>query len=108
MLLGWILATAALPASPSDDAALRARISRSDLHYDAPAPRSEEGQPLGNGRMGTLVWTTPQALRFQINRDDIYPMSSRSASFFERHGDYCGGAAFLDVDLGGDALVPPA
>ena len=108
MLLGWILATAALPATPSDDAALRARISRSDLHYDAPAPRSEEGQPLGNGRMGTLVWTTPQALRFQINRDDIYPMSSRSTSFFERHGDYCGGAAFLDVDLGGDVWGAPA
>jgi len=27
--------------------------------------------PVGNGRMGSLVWTTPTALRFQINRVDV-------------------------------------
>jgi hypothetical protein len=105
--LGFVMAAAVAGATPGD-ATLRALVSRSDLHYDAPAPRSEEGLPLGNGRMGTLVWTSPQALRFQINRADIYPMSSRSTSFFERHGDYCGGAAFVDVDLGDDVFTGPA
>jgi hypothetical protein len=99
-----LAAASAVPTSPSP---LRALVSHSDLHYDAPVARSEEGMPLGNGRMGTLVWTTPDSLRFQINRDDIYPMSSHSTSFFERHGDYCGGAAFADVDLGGDVLKVP-
>jgi hypothetical protein len=36
-------------------------VSRADLIYDTPAPRSEEGMPVGNGRMGSLVWTSPSA-----------------------------------------------
>jgi hypothetical protein len=104
--LAAVLAVAVANPTPSSGAT-RTLISRSDLHYDAPAPRSEEGMPLGNGRMGSLVWTTPDSLRFQINRVDIYPMSSRSTSFFERHNDYCGGAAFADLDLGDDVLSVP-
>src|SRR4051794_2296863 len=51
----------------------RARLlARADLVYDSPAPRSEEGIPIGNGRMGSLVWTTPNAIRLQINRVDVY------------------------------------
>jgi len=34
-------------------------VSRADLQYDKPVGRSEEGMPLGNGRMGSLVWTVP-------------------------------------------------
>ncbi|HEV8145814.1 MAG TPA: hypothetical protein VGP79_05520 [Bryobacteraceae bacterium] len=81
-------------------------ISRADLIYDQPVPRSEEGIPIGNGRMGSLVWTTPSQLRFQINRADVYASNSASNSFFERHNDYCGGCAFLDVDFGGVAEDP--
>ena len=104
MLLATALTAAVAAATPVP---LRARIAHADLHYDAPVPRSEEGMPLGNGRMGTLVWTTPASLRFQINRNDIYPISSASTSFFERHNDYCGGAAFADIDLGGEVLKVP-
>src|SRR5688572_13218718 len=93
-----LLAAASASPAPAD---LRTLISRADLRYDAPAPRSEEGMPLGNGRMGSLVWTTPHALRFQVNRNDIYPMDSTTTSFLERHSDYCAGAAFADIDLGG-------
>ena len=51
----------------------RARqIARADLDYDTPASRCEEGMPIGNGRMGTLVWTTPSALKMQINRVDVH------------------------------------
>ena len=28
--------------------------------------------PVGNGRTGSLVWTTPSALHFQINRVDVF------------------------------------
>jgi hypothetical protein len=76
-------------------------ISRADLRYDRPAARSEEGAPVGNGRMGSLVWTDPYALRFQINRVDVYASNSASHSFFERNSDYCGGCGFVDIDFGG-------
>ena len=36
----------------------RSLISRADLDWDTPVPRSEEGSPLGNGRMGSLLWTS--------------------------------------------------
>jgi hypothetical protein len=49
---------------------VRAVVSRADLVYTTPVTRSE-GIPIGNGRMGTLVWTTPSALKLQINRVDI-------------------------------------
>lgn len=80
---------------------LRSLISRSDLHYSAPVARSEDGLPLGNGRMGSLVWTSPTALRFQINRNDVQSVNRDTTSFFERNSDYMGGCAFADIDFGG-------
>lgn len=80
---------------------LRALISRSDLVYTKPAARSEAGIPLGNGRMGSLVWTTPSQLRLQINRVDVYGNNCETNSFFERHNDYCGGCAYLDIGFDG-------
>src|SRR5690349_2648770 len=94
------LAVPVLGADPTE-AGLRALISRSDLRYPAPVERSEDGLPLGNGRMGSLVWTTPTSVRFQINRNDIQPINRGTNSFFERNTDYMGGAGFLDLDLGG-------
>lgn len=79
----------------------RAVMGRADLVYDQPVARSEEGLPVGNGRMGSLVWATPSALRFQINRVDVYANNSASRSFYERNGDYCAGVGFVDIDLGG-------
>src|SRR3954451_15674989 len=81
-------------------------ISASDLLYDKPVPRSEEGMPVGNGRMGTLVWTMPSELRFQINRPDVYANNCASNSFFERHNDYCGGCGFVELDFGAFGADP--
>ena len=78
----------------------RKLISASDLIYDKPVARSEEGIPVGNGRMGTLVWTTPTQVRMQINRVDVYANNCTTNSFFERHDDYCGGCGYVDVDCG--------
>jgi hypothetical protein len=80
---------------------LRARIALSDLLYGEPASRSEEGIPIGNGRMGSLLWTTPSQLRFQINRVDVYASNAASNSFNEAHNDYCGGCAYVDVRFEG-------
>jgi len=32
-------------------------ISKADLHYHTTVKRSVDGQPIGNGRMGSLSWT---------------------------------------------------
>ena len=59
----------------------RSQLARADLDYDSPINRSEEGMPVGNGRMGSLVWTTPSSLKFQINRVDVHAMDSTTFSF---------------------------
>lgn len=99
ILLGAPSVNVGQRADPSFD--LRGIISRADLVYDRPVPRSEEGMPVGNGRMGSLVWTTPGAVRFQINRVDIQPISGATTSFFERNSDYMGGAGFVDIEIAG-------
>ncbi|MEP9360401.1 glycoside hydrolase family 95-like protein [Sphingomonas sp. KR3-1] len=90
-------------AQAADDPAkaIRDRIALSDLHYAEPPRRSEEGLPIGNGRMGSLVWTTASQVRLQINRVDAYPAGSASNSFNEAHNDYCGGCAWLDLRFEG-------
>lgn len=80
---------------------LARRIALSDLIFTQPAERSEAGTPIGNGRMGSLVWTTPSQLRFQINRVDVYPAGAASNSFVEAHQDFCGGCAFVEIAFEG-------
>ncbi|MGH9665287.1 MAG: glycosyl hydrolase family 95 catalytic domain-containing protein, partial [Bryobacteraceae bacterium] len=108
------MAATALAAAPQPrrsgsaqlDVDFRKLVSRADLVYTKPAPRSEAGIPVGNGRMGTLVWTTPTEMRFQINRADVYANSCASNSFNERNNDYCSGCAYADVDFGGTGNAP--
>src|SRR4029453_16041141 len=70
-----------------------------DLHYDKPASRSEEGMPVGNGRMGSLVWTTPSALHLQINRVDVFGQDSNTTSFPKQDTDYASGCGYVDINL---------
>jgi hypothetical protein len=74
-------------------------VSRASITYDKPVTKSEEGLPIGNGRMGSLVWTSPSAIRFQLNRVDVFANNAASNNFFERHTDYCSGIGFVDVDF---------
>lgn len=93
------VASAEEPPSPID---FRKLISRADLVYDKPMAGSEEGIPIGNGRMGSLVWTAPSQLRLQINRADVYANDCTTNSFFERHDDYCGGCGYVDIGFAGE------
>jgi len=77
----------------------RSLISRADITHDKPVTRSEEGLPIGNGRMGSLVWTTPAALKFQINRVDVFAVNGSTNSFPERHSDYSFGCGCVDINL---------
>jgi hypothetical protein len=67
-------------AAPALAQAAPSSVSGADLVYDQPVERSEEGVPIGNGRMGTLVWTTPGTLHMQINRADVYASDSTRRS----------------------------
>ena len=83
-------------------------ISKADLNYNVPVIRSEEGIPVGNGRMGSLVWTTPTAMHFQINRVDVFTMGCNTTSFTDGHNNYsneCGYVDFNFVDYGDDVFT---
>jgi hypothetical protein len=74
-------------------------VSRADLFIEGTVKRSEGGIPIGNGNMGTLVWTSPSAIKMQINRNDVFANDSYSNSFNERHLDYSYACAFVDIDF---------
>ena len=75
----------------------RARI----LRYDTPVEAAVAGQPVGNGVMGTLVWTTPGAVALQVNRCDVLAVDKNHAGSREDAADYCGGCGRVTVDVGG-------
>ncbi|MEQ7799470.1 glycoside hydrolase family 95-like protein [Pedobacter sp. ASV1-7] len=75
-------------------------VSRADLDYVEPVKTSEAGMPVGNGTMGTLLWTTPAQLKMQLNRVDIFGSNAATNNFFQRNTEYGGGAAFVDLDFG--------
>ena len=79
----------------------RALVSAADLIYLSPAAKPPEGQPIGNGRMGTAVWTTPSTLNFQINRCDVFSVNRNARDKREGPTDYCGGCGRLTIKLGG-------
>ncbi len=86
-------------------------VGRADLDYTTPTTRSEEGLPVGNGRTGSLVWTTPSALHFQINRVDVFGQDSYTTSFPKQDSDYASGCAYVDInvaDSGEDVFAGPA
>ena len=80
----------------------RALISSADLIYHSPVEKAVEGQPIGNGEMGTFVWTTQNAIHFQLNRCDVFAVNKNHAGRQAGPTDYCGGCASLILDLGGD------
>lgn len=82
-------------------------VSRADLDYSEPVNKSEAGMPVGNGTMGSLLWTIPSQLKMQINRVDVFASNSSSNNFFQRNTDYCGGTAFADLDFGADVFSKP-
>jgi len=61
-----------------------------DLVFEEPVARPVEGMPIGNGRMGTLVWTTPSSVVFQINRMDVFRVNRKAS------GDHCGEMKIID------------
>ena len=71
---------------------VRAIVSRADLTYTEPVTRHEDGIPIGNGRMGALVWTTARVLKVQVNLVDIEPieldLAGSGGDVFTRDGTH--------------------
>ena len=77
----------------------RSLVAHSDLSFDTPAPGSHDGLPIGNGRMGTLVWTTPAALHYQINHNDLFCFGNNTLASAKGHTDYSAGCGYVDINL---------
>ena len=82
----------------------RALVSRADLVYRTPAEHGNQGHPIGNGCMGTMVWTTPGAVRFQINRSDVFAVNGNHRGEKAGAVDYWGGCASISIDVGGEVF----
>jgi len=77
----------------------KSHVSRGDIYLDGPVKRSEAGMPIGNGIMGSLVWTEPESMKFQINRSDVFAMNSETNSFPQRCTDYSYTCGYVDIDF---------
>ena len=82
----------------------RALVSQADLVYESPAEWSVEGTPIGNGRRGTMAWTTPSAVHFQINRCDVFASDRYHAGHQYGDCDYAGACAQVTLDVGDDVF----
>src|SRR5258708_38877509 len=77
----------------------RSLVARSDLSFNTPAPSTRDGLPIGNGRMGTLVWSTPAALHYQINDVDLFCNDKNTLASPKGHTDYSSGCGYVDINL---------
>jgi hypothetical protein len=84
-------------------------LENSDLVYEQPVKSPDAGHPIGNGRMGTMVWTSPDAIHLQINRVDVFAVNRDHQGRPGQVGsatDYCGGIAGVVVHVGGQPFAP--
>ena len=77
----------------------RELVSHADLVYERPVSLSQAGMPIGNGRMGSMIWTSPTSLKMQINRVDVFAVNCETNSFPRRHTDYANGCAYVDINM---------
>jgi hypothetical protein len=77
----------------------RSLVAHADLSFNRPAPSTHDGLPIGNGRVGTLVWTTPAALHYQINHVDLFCFGNNTLAFSKGHTDYSSGCGYVDINL---------
>ncbi|HPR78739.1 MAG TPA: hypothetical protein PLR69_09080, partial [Candidatus Limiplasma sp.] len=80
-------------------------LSKADLEYTGIDRLPEEGLPVGNGRMGTLLWLDASALHMLINRVDVFSSDESSTAFGPMDAGYSAGCGFVDVQLS-DLLTP--
>jgi hypothetical protein len=96
-------------------------VSEADLIYLSPSKSGDdlypgslyparEGQPIGNGRMGTSVRADGSQLQFQINRNDVFGVNKDHLpiSNLTNNPLYFGGCGWVSIDVGSQAFVSSA
>lgn len=80
-------------------------VSAGDVNYTGVITTSQHGMPIGNGRMGSLVWNNnASSLNFQINRVDVFGFNS-ACTGVDGNSDYGYGCGFVNVNFGGSPLT---
>ena len=87
-------------------------VSAGNLQYDEFVPKHELGMPVGNGRMGSLLWLHRAGLigyhyskiDLQINRTDVFGFNSYSG-IPNNHHDYCGGCGSVKISFSDEAFL---
>lgn len=79
---------------------IRSFISTADLHYEGISRIPESGMPIGNGRMGSLIWMDKEEMHMQWNRVDVFANDASSQSFPEMDTDYSSGVGVVDINFG--------
>lgn len=79
---------------------IRNFIGKSDLYYQGIKRISEAGIPVGNGRMGSLVWMDEEEMHLQWNRVDVFANDASSQSFPQKDTDYSSGTGKVDMSFG--------
>jgi len=69
VLAGMVAASAAVVSAP---AGAKGRVSDNRLWYRQPAARWEEALPIGNGRLGAMVFGRTGQERLQLNEDTLW------------------------------------
>ena len=87
----------------------KAFVSKADLVYRGTDRISEAGMPIGNGRMGSLIWFDRDEMHMQWNRSDVFANDGTTQSFREECSDYSAGTGIIDLCMGTgkDAVFTP-
>ena len=84
--------------------------SKKEYTLTSPALTPVAGHPIGNGRMGTMVWTTLDTIELQINRMDVFAAnrhtSGRRFDAADPHTDYCGACGRVSIRVSGAPFAP--
>lgn len=88
---------------------MKSFISKADLFYTGIDRIPEAGMPVGNGRMGSLIWFDRDEMHMQWNRSDVFANDATTQSFREESSDYSAGCGMIDLCLGTgeDAVFTP-
>lgn len=75
-------------------------VSQFDLKYDKLMNLPRNGLPVGNGKMGSLIYATDSELKYYLNRVDIFQSGSRGPA----EADDCCTAGDVDINFGGSVF----
>ena len=75
-------------------------VSKADLVYRGIDRIPEAGMPIGNGKMGSLIWYDQDEMHMQWNRSDVFANDATTQSFREESSDYNAGTGIVDLSMG--------